>query len=636
MKLPQSRWRLAINDDAKIAHLCDKGIPQIIAPLLINRGITDYVDAHDFLNPGKVATKPIAEFSGLNDAVNWLSDNPGLVGICGDYDADGMTSTALLSRAFDHLGIPYIRYIPDRLAEGYGISEKIVRFFATQQARTIITVDNGISANIPIALAKKMGLQVIVADHHELPVELPDAIIINPKLLPQTSVWRGLAGVGVAYILAISLAIKLEKTIGLADQLLELFTIGTIADMVPLIGANRQLVYKGLKKMANPKIAGLQALIEVANIQNISATDIGFKIAPFINAVGRIGDPKLVLELLTAPTIVEARPLAEECLEINAKRQELCADIESEAVAVATTQKYREEKILLLYNSNWHLGIIGIAASRLVEKFNVPVFLITQVGDVLKGSARGIINFDIFDALKFSQNHLLSWGGHKKAGGFSLELNQLNNFRRALTSYAAAHLSPDDCIPTILIDTHIHFSEINLGLIEVLQSLEPWGIENQEPIFWSENCRILEQKRIKGNHKKLWIQHLSHRLGGIAWRWGDYELPEVCDLAYKIKLNHWNEKTSIQLEIIGARIPQPNLEFEIEHNGVILKYNCWFDYAANELVLINNKQQILFISPGASTGFIGIERQKIVDLNNEFFTSLVDSAYKTIGIQYER
>lgn len=639
--LPNHRWLTKIPNPSVVEDLVANGVPQIIAPLLVNRGIDDHYKAWDFLTPeGMKLRPPVEEFPGLAEAVFLLSNNPEPIGIVGDYDTDGMTSTAVLLQTFKHLEM-YAQYkIPSRMQEGYGINERIVREFHEAGIKIIITVDNGIHAHEPIQLARDLGMQVIVTDHHELPKTLPNAIIINPKLLPPKSPWKGLAGVGVAYILGITLAMKLQKSSGLADQLLELFTIGTIVDMVPLVGVNRKIVIRGLRLLAKPKLPGLQALIEAAKINEaIKPDDIGFKLGPYINAVGRIGDPVVVLNLLSAPTLEAARPYAQQCRDINRDRQRITIDIEKEALAMVSGDRHKKDRVIALFNRNWHEGIIGIVASRLVERFGVPVFLMTESDDAIRGSARGTEEFNVYEALSSCKDLLKTWGGHKAAGGFTLYPSNLDTLRSRLIAFSRNTLTSEQCIPMLLLDGNIRFNEINLSVIQSLNTCQPWGMENKEPIFWSNSVEILEQSVVKGGHRRVRMRQGSHIFNGIAWRWADYELPEIVDVAYKLKLNEWNGKTNIQLEIVGARVPLNNLEFDHKYGEEVSRYSCCFDYNSKQLILTNSKGSRLFAHLGNPEVRIGtsLENAKPYDIEQRplFFESLFKQAYNILGIAYD-
>lgn len=366
-------------------------------------GLKPRKQAEAFLTPeSQILPSPLEEFKDLEKSVELLENaiNQGdKIAICGDYDADGMTSTALLMRSLSALGANVNYAIPSRMKEGYGINTRIVEEFHQEDVKIILTVDNGISAYQPIARAKELGLIVIITDHHDLPEQLPPAdAILNPKLLPLLSPYRGLAGVGVAYVLAICLAQKLGKMQGLVNPLLELFTLGTIADLAPLVGVNRRWLKRGLKLIPYSQITGIQALIQVAgvstgyqakseeqpenslpstNTKTLKPDDIGFRLGPRINAIGRLADPQIVIELLTTENMGIALERAMQCEQINQQRQLLCEEIQQEAIAWVEEQQidFKQERVLVVVQPEWHHGVIGIVASRLVERYGVPVFI---------------------------------------------------------------------------------------------------------------------------------------------------------------------------------------------------------------------------------------------------------------------
>ncbi|MDE5102491.1 MAG: DHH family phosphoesterase, partial [Trichodesmium sp. St19_bin2] len=461
-KLPNQRW-LIDPEKPEITKNLAKAleISPLIAQSLINRDISTIEEAQVFLDPGSIKLpSPIQEFPDLEIALNLLQttiSQKKKIAICGDYDADGMTSTALLLRSFKHLGAKVNYAIPSRMQEGYGINERIIEEFHQEGVSLILTVDNGISAYKPIARARELGLNVIITDHHDIPLELPPAnAILNPKLISETSPYQGVAGVGVAYILALSLAKRLDKLSGLTDPLLELFTLGTIADLAPLTGVNRRWVKQGLQLLPHSQLAGVRALIQVSDVKaqaqgNLKETknqkslkpdDIGFRLGPRINAVGRIADPQIVIELLTTDDKEVAATRAKQCQEINQIRQELCAEIEQQAITWCEESQinFEKERVLVVVQPGWHHGVIGIVASRLVERYGVPVFIGSyeeeQGPDVnlasspgvmfassettytIRGSARGIPEFHVFEGLQFCDDLLGKYGGHKAAGGF--------------------------------------------------------------------------------------------------------------------------------------------------------------------------------------------------------------------------
>lgn len=635
--LPIQRWLFLTNTREAIESLISEDLDIHLASILLNRKVKD-IDL--YINPeNSPISQPIDDFPNLSEAITILTQaincgNP--IGICGDYDTDGMTSTALLMRAFEHLGGKAIYKISSRLAEGYGINERIVREFASEGVKVLVTVDNGITAYSPIALAKELGMSVIITDHHEVPPNLPPAdVILNPKLIDKSSPYSTLAGVGVAYILAISLVKHLGKIKGIADKLLELFTLGTVADMVPLTGVNRRFVRKGLRKIANSKLAGIQALIEVSGINenlSIKPDDIGFKLAPYINAVGRIDNPKKILDLFLTDDENTAYKLASQARDINSERQEMMNESVIQAISEVSKYSWKEDKVLVICNKNWHPGIVGLIASKLVEKFNVPSFVVTfdSTKDKLKGSARGIKGFDVFQALQSCKDILLSFGGHPAAGGFSLPDNNLSLFRERLSLFAKQSLTSDHLIPLIELDGHLEFSKINLDLIRKLEAMQPWGMGNKTPVFWSRDVKVLEQKQIKGGSLRLKLQQQSTIIQAIAWQWGDYyPLPEFLDFAYKVEENVWNGKTHPQLNIVGARLPNSKKQM-FQLNGRI--YHCVF--SNDQIKIQNDKGIILAATYGESTGLLGSSKDdsKVVDL--KLFKVLLETSADILGIDW--
>ena len=400
-RLPNQRWQIYSPQPQQAEQFAAEiGLSPLLAQVLINRGIDSLKEVQGFIEPESlVLPAPKDEFPDLAASVKLLREaisEGRKIAICGDYDADGMTSTALLLRALRALGANVDYAIPSRMREGYGINDRIVEEFHSEGVALILTVDNGIAAYRPVARARELGVKVIITDHHDLPPKLPPAdAILNPKLIAESSPYRGLAGVGVAYVLAITLAIDMQKVGGLVNPLLELFTLGTIADLAPLTGVNRRWVKRGLRLLPRSQLAGVQALIQVAGVQPASAEspsilnspnktknslkpeDIGFRLGPRINAVGRLADPQIVIELLTADDRELALKNAMQCEQINQRRQELCQEIEQEAIAwyEKSDLDLQQERVLVVVQPGWHHGVIGIVASRLVERYGVPVFI---------------------------------------------------------------------------------------------------------------------------------------------------------------------------------------------------------------------------------------------------------------------
>ncbi len=650
-QLPNQRWQIAQLQTEQAAKLAQAiGLSPLLGQVLINRGIETPEQAQVYLYPESQAMPaPIDEFTDLAISVEMLKEaiaNEEKIAICGDYDADGMTSTALLLRALRWLGADVDYAIPSRMKDGYGINTRIVEEFAEEGVGLILTVDNGISAHEAIALAAELGITVIITDHHDLPPELPEAdAILNPKQLSESSPYRGLAGVGVAYILAVTLARELGQLQGLTQQLLELFTLGTIADLACLTGINRRWLKRGLKLLPQSQLIGVQALIQVAGVSEdqkaLKPEDIGFKLGPRINAIGRLDDPQIVIELLTTTDKEVARNLAQKCELVNQKRQYLCEQIEGEAIALIEQSQinFEQQRVLVIVQADWHHGVIGIVASRLVERYGIPVFIGTyedEDKEHIRGSARGIPEFHVFEALEFCKDYLGKFGGHKAAGGFSLPAENLEAFQKSLSRFAHQCLKPEHLKPLISIDAQADFTQITSNLYQQIDALHPCGIGNPDPILWTPNVKVVEQKIVGKGHLRLsFIQdNQPVKITAVAWRWGEFfPLPSRVDIAYKLRENTWNGNTSIELELVGIRLSasptsptSPTQKAEFYYNN--RRYTCSLSESSNELRIRNAEGKVLAVQKGQRIGLLGVKREdaKEVDVTQPHYYQLIKAA----------
>ncbi len=597
-RLPQQRWCIqppnpALANQLAITTTFSGGLAQV----LVNRGIDSAQSADQFLNPDQVPIPPaIGEFSDLPLCLDLLEQavrQRQKISICGDYDVDGMTSTAVLLRTLKALGGVVDYVIPSRMTDGYGINQRIVRELHQGGTQVIITVDNGITAKEPIALARQLGMTVIVTDHHELPpnpADLPPAHgILNPKykLSPQ-SPYASIAGVGMAYVLALELSDRFGKRKELADVLLELFTLGTIADLAPLTGINRILVSRGLRCLANSQILGVRALIattQSAESQTrITPEMIGFQLGPRINAIGRIDDPAVVIELLTTDDSAIAQARAQKCHEINQKRQSLCSEIEAQAIAYVVEMTLQgklnlaEAKVLVIVDcevqeflqipsaTGWHHGVIGIVASRLVERYGAPVFIgsLERAGDhsepLVRFSARGIPEFHVFQALEFIKDLRIGGGGHKAAGGFTMPKKHLAELRSRLKQFAEqSGITEAHIMPFIEVDAKLELTEISPTLWKQVQRLQPCGVGNPNPVFYSPNVRVVSQTQ-RGSAKQYLSLELDkgnrETIRAFSFKWGEYcPIPNYVDVAYHLKETEWQGQKTIELELVGLRYP---------------------------------------------------------------------------------
>ncbi len=582
-QVPPQRWQVLPPQPQQCQALTQAtGLSPLLSQVLINRGIHTPEQAWLYLDPEtQQLPSPLDEFPALAVSVEILVDAIAThkpIAICGDYDADGMTSTALLMRALSSLGAKVKYAIPSRMQEGYGINERIVEDFHAEGVRIILTVDNGIAAVAPIQRAKELGLTVIVTDHHDIPETLPPAdAILNPKLLPVTSLYGGVAGVGVAYILAVCLAQQMGQLQDLTTPLLELFTLGTIADLAPLTGVNRRWVRRGLSLLPRSRLPGVQALIEISGLgtqNNLKPEAIGFRLGPRINAVGRIADPQIVIDMLTTEDIDTALDRALKCEETNKLRQRLCEIIENQAVQWCEDQQakgkldLKKERVLVVVQPDWHHGVIGIVASRLVERYGVPVFIGTyedKEKQEIRGSARSIPEFNVFEALQACDDLMGKYGGHRAAGGFSFEAKKLRQVKTRLSKVAHQQLQPEHLKPLVTVDVQANLADITFELYEQIDQLHPCGIQNPDPVFWTAGVNVVEQQIIGKDqkHLKLTLSHthpLTQRvtaLKALAWRWGEHHpLPRELDVAYKLRINEWRGEKTLELEIVGVRLPK--------------------------------------------------------------------------------
>ncbi|MBW4420099.1 MAG: single-stranded-DNA-specific exonuclease RecJ [Myxacorys californica WJT36-NPBG1] len=651
--IPDQRWNLLpVQTERALALAQATQVSPLLAQVLLNRGLDTPKAIATFLDPDSEALpSPLEDFSdlalSLELLINAINERQAIA-ICGDYDADGMTSTALLLRALRYLGAQVDYAIPSRMNEGYGINERIIEEFYDEGVGLILTVDNGIAAHKPIERARELGLTVIITDHHDLPPQLPNAnAILNPKLIAETSPYRSMAGVGVAYVLAVCLAQSFGQR-DLQNTLLELFTLGTIADLAPLTGVNRRWVRRGLQLLPKSKIEGIQALIQVAGLsgeKNLKPEAIGFRLGPRINAVGRLADPQIVIELLTTNDDGIALERAMQCEQINKHRQQLCETIEKEAISAYENGSVnaKEEHVLLLVQPEWHHGVIGIVASRLVERYGVPVFIGTYEDDKrehIRGSARSIPEFNVFDALEFTKDCLLKHGGHKAAGGFSFEGTRLEEVRSRLRQFAQQCLKPEHLKPLVTIDAQANLEQLDFHLYAQLDALHPCGMENPDPVFWTPNVRISDQKLVGKGHLKFMVSHDSiaaRKIAAIAWRWGEYyPLPKFLDIAYRLRTNEWNGDVSIQLEVVGVRLPHQPSAAGVEFLFNQRSYSCTIEEQSGvkELKIRNDRGDVLAIQKGQKIGTLGKinHPSQTVDVSQQPYYDLIRTALTALTV----
>lgn len=553
----RTRWILQQADNVKKEKLMKElNITSLVAALLVNRGIDSPEEASAFLYGKEQTFHDPFSLIGMDITVSRINEaikksEPIL--IFGDYDADGVTSTSVMMMTLQELGANVQYYIPNRFTEGYGPNEQAFRHAAENGVKLIITVDTGISAIHEANVAKELGVDLIITDHHEPGPVLPDALaIIHPKLENSPYPFRDLAGVGVAFKLAHALLGKMP------EHLLELAAIGTIADLVPLIGENRLIAKRGIDYLKRTSNLGLQALLQQTKTDPsaINEESIGFLIGPRLNAAGRLDSADIAVDLLLTRDSYEAQTIAEEIEELNKQRQAIVNEIAAEAFK-EVEEKYpiEENAVIVVGKPGWNAGVIGIVASKLVDRFYRPaiVLSIDEEKGLAKGSARSIVGFDLFQNLSTCRDILPHFGGHPMAAGMTLSLKDVDLLRDRLNQLANEQLSEEDFIPVTQLDGEMELSEVDLAAIEEMQLLSPFGVNNPKPRIKLKDSNIAQMKKIGAdqNHLKLVLEENGVSLDGVGFGLGHLydEVSPHSKLSVigEIAINEWNNMRKPQI-----------------------------------------------------------------------------------------
>jgi len=554
-------WRLPAIEAKQQGIFAEKlGVVRPIAQVLLNRGLSSPEQAAYFLQAGIEQLRDPLEIPGMKSGAERIVralTNEEKILIYGDYDVDGITATALLTVFLRNRKGKVSYYIPDRLEEGYGLNPQALQQAKANGTGLIITVDCGISALQEADFARKIGLDLVITDHHQPPPELPQAVaVINPKLAPGEHPWSVLAGVGVAFKLAQAVC-KLQGEEHHCEELLDLVALGTVADIVPLREENRILVKEGLKRITALKRPGVQALLNVAGLktEQISAGQVGFVLAPRLNACGRLSQADTGVELLLTEDAEQAEKLARLLDQENKNRQALETGILNEALELMGQKNDpARDRVIVLASANWHPGVIGIVASRLVEKFYRPAIMISIEDGVGKGSARSIAGFNLYQALQHVEGLLLKFGGHEMAAGLSIREENIPELKAALNKYAHEVMSEKDLLPSLQVDCDIFPAEINPALIEDMEKLAPFGYQNPAPVFVLRDRVVSNWRQIgnNNNHLKLrvlagkdnWLDAVVFQAGGLK---EEACTLERCDLAFIPEMNTWQGRSQVQL-----------------------------------------------------------------------------------------
>ncbi len=538
----------------------------IIAQILLNRGITSLDDAKYFFRAGLEHLHDPFLMADMDRAVERIReavDRKQRILVYGDYDVDGATATAMMILFFRQLGIEVDFYIPHRIREGYGLSKEAIEAIHGKGVDLIIAVDCGITAIEEVALARKLGMDVIVCDHHQPGKALPEAYaILNPKRADCPYPFKELAGVGVAFKLAQALAQRFSHPENALFQLLDLVAIGSAADIVPLVDENRILVREGLEMLQRTQNIGLRALLKKTGLEGktIGTGQIIFILAPRINAVGRMSDASQAVRLLTTYHEQEALDIAELLEKENRNRRNI--DEETFKEAIEQVEAYfdpENDPVLVLSSEGWHPGVIGIVASRVVERYYRPTVMISTDDGIGKGSARSIPGFNIYDALKTCSDLMLAFGGHKYAAGLSIASENISRLRERLQEYADGVLTDDLLTPKLSIEGELDFEQIDGKLMRILKMMAPYGPQNMRPVFYSKNIRVVGTPAIVGsNHLRFKacqngkvIDAIGFNLGGLLHRIRGNRTD--IEIAYLLEENEWQGRVYTQLRIKDIR-----------------------------------------------------------------------------------
>lgn len=543
----------------------DLSVSAITAQLLINRGISDSTEGKNFLSATLKDLHSPYLLKDIKKAVKRIKtaiDCGEKIIVWGDYDVDGISAVALLILGLSRLGAKVTHYLPNRLHEGYGLNKQGAEQAKKKGISLLITVDCGISAYEEVEQLNKLGIDVIIVDHHHPRGTLPRAgAIINPLQKDCHYPYKYLSGVGLAFKLIQALNPREDSLPQEMQDFLDLVALGTVCDVVPLTGENRSLVKYGLKKLSSPQRKGLSALVEAVGLvdREINAGHVGYILGPRMNASGRLGSPLDSLKLLLTTCPEEAARLSHTLNDNNRKRQKLGDSALSEALdRVEKEVNFKEHRVIVLASKTWHPGVIGIVASRISDRFHRPTIIVALDKDLGKGSGRSIRSFHLFDALARCEDYLEEYGGHSFACGVTLCKKDIPKFKETLNAVANEVLKPEDLIPTLEIDCEIPLSCLSKNFIAEIEKLSPYGAVNPRPLFCSRNLRLKSEPIVFGkNHIKMWVSDGEANCEAIGFRKGELysaiSLSESFELVYYASINNWQGMDSVQLEIEALR-----------------------------------------------------------------------------------
>ena len=561
-------WELAKEqEEEKIKILQEQlNVSKVISSLLLNRGVDDFDKAKKFFRPSLDDLHDPFLMQDMHNAVDRIQQaiikNENVL-VFGDYDVDGTTSVALLSKYLNNYTNNKVStYIPDRYEEGYGISTKAIDFASTNNISLIIALDCGIQAVDKIDYASEKNIDFIICDHHTPSSKIPKAIaVLNPLREDCKYPFKQLCGCGIGFKLIQALNTVMDNKEEL-DQYLDLVSLAIVADIVPLVGENRILCFYGLKQTNTTPRTGLKAIIEALEKKEITNSDLGFYIAPRINAAGRMESGNLAVELLETEDLEKARNIAEKLNQLNIERRMLDKTTAEEAVSQVKKQKNEKAKTTVVYNPEWHKGVIGIAASKIIDTYYRPTIVFASTGDVLVGSARSVTGFNIHDAIEKCRDFVIEFGGHKYAAGLKVKKDQYKEFKQKFEEVVSSSISKESETKTISIESHIELNEITPKFYRILKQFAPFGPGNSMPVFSANNLRDTGYAKVVGKentHLKFNLTQqnnskIYNAIGfGLAGKYPNVMDKKIFNAAFTVDENQWNGKTNIQLKVIDIK-----------------------------------------------------------------------------------
>jgi single-stranded-DNA-specific exonuclease len=564
------RWdALACDDPATERLAAALDVPPIVARLLCQRGLSDPEQASRFLNPSLDHLHDpmgLADMSVAVDRIMAAIARKERIAIHGDYDVDGITSTVILRRALELLGADVTHFIPERLKDGYGLQPAAIERLHADGVALVVSVDCGIRGADAALRARELGVDLIITDHHEPDSELPLALaVINPKRHDCSYPDKNLAGVGVALKLVQALCRKAGRDNWLPG-FIKVAAIGTLADVVPLVGENRVIAKIGLELLTKgPHKVGLRALLDVSGLagKTIDSYHIGFMLAPRVNAAGRMSTPDIATRLLLAQDEAMAEEVRQLALQLdgeNVKRQEEEAEILAAAKKIVQTDpEVGARTILVVAGEGWHRGVIGIVASKLVDAFHRPAIVLSVDGDIAHGSCRSFSRFDMLAALERCARLLTRFGGHKQAAGLTMDAGRIRELRLAVNEVADETLGPDDLMPRLRIDSDLAFRGITGGVAAGIYSLAPFGAGNPRPVFSARGVEIVDgPRKLKERHLKMSLKQEGRIFRAVAWRAAERheyltEHKASLDVAFSLEQNQYNGETYVELTLADLK-----------------------------------------------------------------------------------